>query len=291
MSDKALNYQERITMANNSTADSAATMVDAVTLGTIYTMFFAPVLHQFLEEIGKYFLFPLAAGAHVVKSILSWRQAKLDQWKSRSVVPAVVETIATAAIITAVVGALASGLFLVATPLIFTAVMGGKMLFQAGSAVYYAGKAAATHDPVEKRDYRTLAIKNTVGAIAGAVATAAVACVFVFGIYAVAALGVVGAAMLGVFAAVKAYQSHQASKAPAPINEPDNNPDSSYTIAKGLDFKAGDLRKSQDESVSNVVAIQAASSQPIVAENQLDNEIESDTKPLLPASFGNNAMI
>lgn len=290
-----LSDQQRISIAKNNMADSAVTMGESLALGTIYTMFFTPLLHAFLEEIGKFFLFPLVAAMHVGKMFLAWRHAKLDEWRSRSVVPAVVESVAAAAVIAAVVGGLVSGLFIVATPIIFTAMLGGKMLYHAFSALYYAGKAAASEEGPDKRDYKERAIKNGLAAVAGAVATAAVACVFVFGIYAVAALGVVAVVMVGILAAVKGYQSYKASKAPAAglsDNIPESEPSSGLTIARRLGMSAGGLHTSQKRrSVSSEEAtlVPAPANDNDFTQSpefyQQDGSNE-DTQPLLSASPG-----
>lgn len=205
--------QRQLMVAQNGKADAAVTLADQLDLAAIYTMFFSPMLHQFLEEIGKYFLFPIAAGAHVFKAAFAWRQAWIDR-KQRSVAGAVVETVAAGAIVAAVVGSLvAGGMFALATPILFTAAIGGKTLYQAGSAVYYAGKASSQTDPAKKAKYRKLALNNGIGAVAGAVATAAVVAVFLLGKIALAGIGI-AAAVVGVGVALyKGYHMHKAEQA------------------------------------------------------------------------------
>ncbi len=162
--------------------------------------------------------------------------------------PAIVETAATLAIVTAVIGALvASGTFALATPIIFTAVMAGKTLFQAGSAIYYAVKAARTTDAEEKLGYKTLAKNNALGAAAGVLATAAVACVFLFGKFAVAALGIVAAVAGGALAVMKGYKAYKETIAEDEVGATDEEtaeerPDSALLIAKGLGLSKKDLQ-------------------------------------------------
>lgn len=243
--------ERRKATARNGLIDSIVGFIDNVDLGAIYVMFLKPMLHKFLEETGKYFMFPIAAAASVIKAALAWRQVYIDR-KSRSVVTAAVETVSALAITTAVVGALAaSALFALATPIIFTATMAAKTLFHAGSAIYYAGKAAAHKEPEKKAKYRTLAKNNAIGAAAGLVATVAVATVFLLGKIALAGIGIAAAVVGGTLAAIKGYRSFKASQAapeaaPAAVEEavvenqhsPQNSPSQ---IARRLGVSRDDL--------------------------------------------------
>lgn len=205
--------QRQLMAARNGKIDAAVTLADQLDLGAIYVTFLTPLMHQFLEELGKYFLFPIAAGAHVFKSILAWRQAWIDR-KQRSVVGAVVETVAAAAIVAAVVGSLAAnGLFALATPIMFTAAIGGKTLYHAGSAVYYAGKASGQKDEAKKAKYRKLAINSGIAAAAGAVATAAVVAVFLLGKIALTGIGIAAAIVGAGVMIYKGYNMHKAEQA------------------------------------------------------------------------------
>jgi hypothetical protein len=272
--DTTLEQRRRQQIAENSIGDSVVSVADAIDLTTIYSMFLKPVLHQFLEEIGKYFLFPIAAGAHVIKSILAWRQAYLDQGRARSVVPAIVETVATAAIVTAVIGTLvASTLFSLATPIIFTAAIGGKMLFHSAAAIYYGVKAARTEDAALKQENKTLAIKNGVTAIAGMIATAAVACVFLFGKIALAPLGIVSGIIGGTLAVIKGYQAYKASQIKV-VTEVSFEPQSgsSLSIVKGLGLNNHDF---------NAVASHDLDAKPANTE---------ETKPLLVKNSGQDPL-
>lgn len=252
--------ERRKASARNGLLDSIIAFIDNVDLGAIYVMFLKPVLHKFLEETGKYFMFPIAAAASLIRAALAWRQVYIDRGKSRSVVTAAVETVTAVAITVAVVGALAaSAVFAVATPIIFTAVMAGKTLFHAGSAIYYAGKAAAHKEPAKKAKYRELAKKNAIGTVAGIVATAAVATVFLFGKIALAGIGIAAAVIGGTLAVIKGYKSFKASQAApaaapstedvaergeAPRAEPGLSP---VRIARGLNVSREDLTARVEE--------------------------------------------
>lgn len=251
--------ERRKASARNGLLDSIIAFIDNADLGAIYVMFLKPVLHKFLEETGKYFMFPIAAAASLIRAALAWRQVYIDRGKSRSIVSAVVETVTAVAITVAVVGALAAtAVFALATPIIFTAVMAGKTLFHAGSAIYYAGKAAAHKEPEKKAKYRELAKKNAIGTVAGLVATAAVATVFLFGKIALAGIGIAAAVIGGGLAVMKGYKSFKASQAApaapsaedaaergeAPRAEPGLSPG---LIARGLNVSQEDLAARVEE--------------------------------------------
>lgn len=132
-----LNKKETIRKASatNQQALASVGFLDSLDFAAIFTMFLHPVLHKFLEEIGKYFMFPIAAAASLIQAILAWRQAYIDGGKTRSIVHAVVESLAAAAITTAVVGTLAaSTVFALVTPIIFTATLAAKTVYHAGAA-------------------------------------------------------------------------------------------------------------------------------------------------------------
>jgi len=278
--------QRSIAIARNGMLDSIITFLDALDLGVIYTMFFAPVLHQFLEEIGRYFLFPIAAVASGIEAILAWRHAKLEKFKSNTLALALVKTVAFVGISVAVIGALVSGYFSVATPAIFIAVVGGKTLFHAASAVYYAGKASATTDPVEKAKHREMAKKSIFQAVAGAVATAAVVGVFLLGKFALAAVGVVGAVMLAGLAIYKGYQAHKAAVAAKTVEKSEHDvenpgPRNSLEITKQLEGTEG-LRT----SANNIDTSEEATTPTPVAPGEIvvpkqEDGINHEVQPLL----------
>jgi len=260
---------------NNQRAGAAVGTIDSLNLAAIFTMFLQGFMHKFLEELGKYFMFPIAAAASVIQAILAWRQAYLDGGQSRSIVHAVVETVTAVAVTTAVIGALvATSVFAVATPIIFTAVMAGKTLYHAGSAMYYAGKYAVTNNFVDK----TNAINNGIAATAGLVATAAVTGVFLLGKIAVAAVGIVAGIFGAAFAlynGITSFKKEQAAKAfPTSSDENDNKtentlnakpkPRKQLDIVKGLGIKKDDLRQAVRSSVQgSVVPVQASPSRAI----------------------------
>lgn len=287
--------ERRQKTARNNLWDSIVGFIDAIDLGAIYTMFLKPTLHTFLEETGKYFMFPIAAAASVIKAVLSWRQAYIDRGKTRSVVSAVVETVAALAITTAVVGALvASTVFALATPIIFTATMAGKTLFHAGSAIYFAGKAAGAKVPEKKEKYRTLAKQNAIGAVAGLVATAAVATVFLLGKIALAGIGIAGAVIGGTLAVIKGYKSYKAAQAApaAPVvehrqeeepewaNTQERRPGSPLAIAKGLGASRESLERAAQRPSIGSVAPQTSTLAVVGTPTQVAT-LPEDEQPLL----------
>ncbi|VVC75089.1 hypothetical protein AQUSIP_03650 [Aquicella siphonis] len=246
---------------NNRRWSALVSFFESLDLAAIYALFLKSFLHKFLEETGKYFLFPIAAAASLITAALAWREAYLSGGKTRTLVHAGVETVAAAAITTAVVGSLvATTLFAVATPIIFTTVMAAKTVYHAGAAMYYLGKSVGKSEPEKKAKYRSMAAGNAIAAIAGVVATAAVAGVFLLGKTVVAgvglAVGLFGAGY-AVYRGVSSYlQSRAARRQQAAARDveesadhqhehdyrPTSSPGNSLTIAKGLGVTEEDLR-------------------------------------------------
>lgn len=176
---------------NNQRIDLAVGTVDSLAISTIFTMFLTEVMQRFLEESARFVLFPIAAASAVIRAGLAWRQAKLENGKNGSVGRAIVETIAALAVGTAVVGGLvATALFATISPIIFTATMGAKTLFHLGSASYYWGKSAKTHDSEKREQYRNAARTHLIGTVASGLVTFAVGFVMLAAKSMVAVLGI-----------------------------------------------------------------------------------------------------
>lgn len=190
------------------------TFLESLDLAAIYTMFLKSFLHKFLEETGKYFMFPIAAAASLITAALAWREAYLSGGKTRTLVHAGVETVAALAITTAVVGALvAATTFAVATPIIFTTVMAAKTVYHAGAAMYYLGKSAGKQEPEKKAKYRSMAASNAIAAAAGVLATVAVAGVFLLGKAVVAGVGIAVGLFGAGYALYRGISSYRKSRA------------------------------------------------------------------------------
>lgn len=200
-------------MLVNIQASAFTLFLEHLDLAAVYALFLHPVLHAFLEEIGKYFMFPFAAAANAVLSVLAWRQFYLDRSTS-SAIHAAVQTAAAIAISIAVIGALvATAIFSLATPIIFTATLGAKALYHAGVAFYSLFKSTQANTPEEKEIHLKAAKAQGISALAGLMATAAVACVFLFGKLAVAALGLGVSIFLAGYAAYIGISAYRASRA------------------------------------------------------------------------------
>ena len=219
----------------NQKTSMFVSIIDSLNISAIFALFTNPILHAFLEAYGKFAMFPLAAFASIAKAGLAWRQAKLSGWKPRAVVDAVTETVVAIGITTAVaMGMTASilGLFGIAAsfgaavPIIFTAILGGVTIWNAGRACYYLGKSTSAQDPEKKQEYRNEAKKYAIGAVLGAVATVAVAAVMVFGKIALAGLGAAGGLIGAGYVAFKLFQSFRSNakkKAEQPASEADES--------------------------------------------------------------------
>lgn len=197
----------------NHQASAFTLFFEHLDLASIYTMFLHPILHAFLEEIGKYFMFPLAAASNLVLMVLSWREYYLDR-QPRFLVGAAVQTVAAVAITTAVIGALvASAVFALATPIIFTATLGAKAIYHAGAAFYHSYQGVNAKTQSEKTAQYDIAKKQAISAGAGIIATVAVACVFIFAKFAVAGLGIAVSLFVAGYALYTGIKAHRASRA------------------------------------------------------------------------------
>lgn len=216
-------------IANNQKLMLGVSFIDSLDLAAIYTLFLKEFLHKFLEETGKYILFPITLAASIIQAVLAWRQAYLDGGKSRSVVHATVETIAATAITIAAVGSLvATATFAVVTPAMFIATTAAKTLYHAASVGYYLGKASIKPDKKEK--YHALAKGNAIATIVGIVATGVISSVFLFGKVALAGLGVAVGIFSAGYALYKGF-TMPAIKQPSPVqlNQPVEETDSDHT--------------------------------------------------------------
>jgi len=176
---------------NNQKISLTVGIVDSANITALFAMFLKDILKRFLEDTGRYFMFPLTAVGASVQAILAWRQARIEKGKNGTVVRAVVETLGALAITTAVVGGfVATSIFAVAAPIIFTATLAAKTLFHAVSSVYYWGKSAGTKDPEKKLAYRAAAKTNAVATASCLLSTVALGFVMLAAKPIVAILGV-----------------------------------------------------------------------------------------------------
>lgn len=214
-------------IATNEKVDLAVAVVDNIDLGAIFGMFFSEVTHRFLEEIGKYFMFPIAAAATLIRAVLALRRMLLDtktvdengvikqRMKTGNIVRFAVEATAALAITVAVVGALAFAAVMGAfAPMIFTAVLGAKALFHAAAALFYFGRSwGLEKDDPKKQVFLAKAKGNAVGALALTFATAAVYLVMLAGHTVFAAFGVTAGVIATVFGGYNLYKKMKAERA------------------------------------------------------------------------------
>ena len=192
-------------------------MVDAIDLTAIFYMVSTAALKVLFEQITRYFMLPIAVIANMIFAGLAIRQAVINKGDHYFVLKAVTETIGAVAIATAVIGGLiTASIAAVAAPAIFAATFGMKTLVNLGSSIYFGVMAARTDDPVQKFEYRKKAIENGVGAVIGAILTAAVIAVMLLAKPAMFIFGIIGGAMLTTVAALKGIELiNQKPAAPA----------------------------------------------------------------------------
>ena len=257
---KEFNRKRQEDIATNQKISMTVGFFDSLDIAAIFAMFIKPILHKFLEEIGKYFMFPIAAGASIVQAGLKWYQVYLDGGKPRSIAEASVDTAAAVAITTAVVGALAFPLiFAAATSIIFTATLGGKTLWSAGSALYYLVKGCTATTPEARKENLEKAKGNAIATVAGIVSTAAVVGVFMLGHFALAGLGV-AAGLFGagyvLYKGISMYRASQKKKklalsdqSPLLGDEPEQKPEPASRLVNGAKMVKS-LRASYDGTPS-----------------------------------------
>ncbi len=201
-----LSANNGITAGDVNTATSLIVgLFDSLDMTAIFTMFLRPFFHRFLEETGKYFMFPFAAAAGLVQAGLKWWEVYLNGGKARTVAEASVETVGSIGITVAVVGILVAPLlFAHITPYLFAAMVGGKTLWNAGSAIYYLAKGIAS--PENRSQNLKTAANLAVVTVAGIFATAAVTAVFVLAHAFLAPLGVAAGAIFTCFIAYHGYK-------------------------------------------------------------------------------------
>ncbi|HTM62891.1 MAG TPA: hypothetical protein VL360_00150 [Gammaproteobacteria bacterium] len=126
-----------------------------------------------LMEVGRFIFFPFAALTSGLYAVFSWYQYYLER-QNYSLLKAILDSIGAVAIIGAVVGYLAfTAVFTLAAPIVFAVFLGLKTLFQAGSAIYFAYKAATATDHLKKNEYHHKVKHAALSAIAGTLTTVA----------------------------------------------------------------------------------------------------------------------
>ena len=236
---------------------TAVGFLDSVNFGGIFALFLKDFLRQVLEQTLKYILFPLAILTSAIQALLAWRDAKLARGRHGTLVRAIIETIAFAAITTAIIGALAfTALFANIPAMIFTIVLGGKTFFHAGSAAYYLGKSTITNNPAEKKQYREIAKGNAIASVACLFSASAVVGVMLLGKEILAILGLV-ASVIGIsFSSYRGYQLYKASHAKKSdsLLADDQKPDTLHSTAhikRNIKEKVPNLFNSHEKTESS----------------------------------------
>lgn len=229
------------TLQNNHAAELAVVASENFDLSAI----FFSVGTAFFETLGKYIFLPVAAALAAARAILSWRQAYLTRWKSRFVTGAVIESLAALAITVAVVGAFAlTAVFAFVTPVIFTAVLGSKSLYNFGAAIYYGAKAIfASPTKARRNEYISRAARHAGVGLATGLGCVGAALSLLVGKIALAPIAAVGGIIGGLIAIggiIKIIKDKRDAKKPTtvvtppPQQEPDPAPAPSSKPKRGI---------------------------------------------------------
>lgn len=199
----------------NHQIELGVVVLDLSTLISIFFFFLKRTWHATLEASFKFALFPLAALFNIGRAVLAWRQVYLERnevtgkYKSNLILRAAVETLAAAAITTAVIGGLAfTTAFSAISPIIFAATMASKTAYHATAAFYYWGRSLIASGD-NKTLFKNIAANNTVAALSSGLTTTGIVGVMLLGKAILAPL-VIAAGVIGTsFAIFRLYQSCQ----------------------------------------------------------------------------------
>lgn len=262
---------------NNQVADGARFATSAgmaATYTNLYAAFYSKPAMNFFDGVGQYIFFPVTLMAGIVQTVCSWHYAHVDRKKSnnkmkkRHVVTAVLDTVASVAFITATVGIMVSyALFSLATPAVFMTMIGGRALFNAGSALYWLHQSKKEDDPVRKEKLVNRAKDCGKSAFFGLVAFTATTCVFMMGYFFMAPIGIalnvffLALGIVGIVKGVKDSQEKRKLQLQAQENAPTENSENELS-------DTAELLKHFDMSSVNIASLpsrKSDSSEPEVA--------------------------
>ncbi len=225
----------------NTKFDMLVAGPDSVNIGAIFGLFLTDVGTQFLENIGHYFMFPIAAAGSILRTYFAWKDKQLNEGKNGTTRKFALEVVSALAITTAVVGSFFwSAISTLISPIIFTVVMSAKTLFHGSSSVYYGWKAHKASqlakaigddgDQIQRNEARDEAVRcakfakaHAVGFVAGALATTAVVLVMIIAKPVLMVIGAISGVVSGVIGAVFAtvtFCKLRKPKSPAEMRAP-----------------------------------------------------------------------
>ena len=197
-------------------ANASVGAVGSLNLATIFALNSSASTIQIFEATAGKVLLPIAAITSITEAIFSWANVHRAKNKAHPIIKALIDTVAAAGIVAAVVGTLvAPFLFTLAAPILYVAIFGAKTLFNFATAIYFKVKEHREADPILKSQYHTHANNSAMGAVIGLVATAASVGVFLLGKPVLAAIGIIAGVAAAIFAGVtifKIAKKHKAEK-------------------------------------------------------------------------------
>ncbi len=159
--------------------------------------------------------FPSVIVFNMAEAFFAWREVQIENAldgsvKNKTVAKALVYTATTLALILSAVSMflVSFGAALVA-PLLLCGAYAAKMLYNFGSAIYYAIKSTQASTDSVKLEYLQKATMHLFLGIAGLMVTAGLGLVLLLNKATFGFLGLVGAAIAGVVSAVAAYTKHK----------------------------------------------------------------------------------
>lgn len=254
--DKAVHLKVNQKVADGARFATSAGM--AATYTNLYAAFYSKAAMAFFDGIGQYIFFPVTLMAGMVQAVLSWHYAHVDRKKSnnkmkpRHVLTAVLDTVSSIAFTVATVGIMVSfALFSLATPAVFMTMIGGRALFNAGSAIYWWHKSKQTQDPERKEKLINRAKDCGKSAFFGLVAFTATTCVFMMGYFFMAPIGIalnvffLTMGIVGIIKGVKDFQEARKQRLQqAAVDSDSETEDMSVTASLLKEFDRNSVRLS-----------------------------------------------
>ncbi len=222
---------EKITLAGNVAGATASSGI-SLTYSGAFASFLRSAFGSAMTGIGSYLLFPVIAFASAVEATLLWVQVGVDRrrrdnkFKNRHILSALVASLSSLMSIAVLIGFLVVGVvFSQIASVIFMAVIGGRALFNLGSAIYNQYRAVNMDDEARKEKYTQRANEQFISAGLGFVAFAAAAFAFLLGYLVATPVGIAMNAVffvlsvVGVALGVKNYFSKRKAGVSVPAEE------------------------------------------------------------------------
>jgi hypothetical protein len=211
----------------------------------LFANYFHSPVGTALTGLGSYILYPMIALTSAMEAALSWMHTNIDRrkkdnkLKNRNIANAIISTLSFAGFTAAIIGSLiAATTFALAAPIMFMSVIGGRALYNAGSALYYMHRSSTVESDTKydtaakkiaaKAKYESRAKGHAPSAALGAIAFVATTTVFLLGYLVFAPIGIavnavfMAMAIAGIATGIKSFLTMRKAAVIEAQNENDN---------------------------------------------------------------------